>query len=846
MRTRIALLLLAACLLLPETATAKDDAAIELLREGTAKIVHTTARGSDRAALARIADGDAKSAAVVTATAEAPLEVVYTFAAGEVTLTSVTIELPPGVDAKAQAASVEILVSRVSAHAGYRSLRVCRLVGPKPNPSCRFVQTGATWVLLRVTPVPGAEKATIGEVRLRGHIGPPASQYAFKESPAKAFDVIAQLEKLGGGKITDVEKALFADAADGKLDDHTFGEAALIASGVTDAAARKAQLARLEAIEKSARAAVGDGGTAFERGERLLTHLHEGPMKKGYISKQTLLSTVLDDGTFNCVSSAVLYNVIGRRLGLDLRAIEVPTHAFSVLYDGTKHADVEVTTPQGFNPSRDPAAAKAFEAQTGFRYIPELHPEQRREIGPLGLIATIYYNRGVGHAEASEFDQALRCGFCALSLDREFGSAVKNTLASLANWGVHLSHNKRFADAVKVLEAALTLAPDDATLQHNRLAIWQSHIRHTIDAGNTDAALAVVQEAHKRVPDGGFDELAAWVFLKPAEAHMDAKRFAEGIATADSGLAKLEGAARVQLVRWQANAYLRWSNTHVRANEFTQAIAVLEQGLPKVEDRGPLEHNLAFSAQELMRAARDAGDATDAEAALEALMGRHPKSAAIASVARNHVLLLVQSLAQKGKHAEALAAIERKPQFVPEADDRARAYRTLYDDWAEQLRRRGDHRGAFALYGKALEHVPGDKHLTHNRSVVFQHWAVNLARKGQFADAHEVLAEGRKALGPDGIVKNTYQMVVDTEADALRKAGKWTEAVALYTKALEAYPKNSHLTQNAKFTWNGWAMVHLKAEEWAQAIEVLEKALKQFPGDRTFKNNLGYAKQRQG
>ena len=79
---------------------------------------------------------------------------------------------------------------------------------------------------------------------------------------------------------------------------------------------------------------------------------------------------LLDGKTFNCVSSAVIYNIIALRLGLDVRAIEVPDHAFSIVYDGTAHMDVETTTPLGFNPARD--QIEAFERMTGFRYIPQI------------------------------------------------------------------------------------------------------------------------------------------------------------------------------------------------------------------------------------------------------------------------------------------------------------------------------------------------------------------------------------------------------------------------------------------------------------------------------------------
>src|SRR5262249_55616311 len=150
--------------------------------------------------------------------------------------------------------------------------------------------------------------------------------------------------------LTDDERALFEDARDGKFEKHSFGEACLIASGVTDAAKRKEYLTKLEKIEAEARKAIESAKTPAEKGERPLKFLHTGPMKGGYQAKQTDLHTLLDTGKFNCVSSAVLYNVIGRKLGLDLVAVEVPEHVFSMLRDGDKKIDVETTNAKGFNP----------------------------------------------------------------------------------------------------------------------------------------------------------------------------------------------------------------------------------------------------------------------------------------------------------------------------------------------------------------------------------------------------------------------------------------------------------------------------------------------------------------
>src|SRR5262245_24745392 len=153
--------------------------------------------------------------------------------------------------------------------------------------------------------------------------------------------LLTRLEKIAGAKIQPIsaeELALFADARDGKLDDVSFAEAALLASGVTDAAKRRKYLERIDTLEVEARRATATVKTPSEKGQLLLKWMHGGPLKpKGYKILDSDLGTVLDRGTFNCLSSVVLYHVIGgRRLGLPLGAVENPGtrgHVWAVIHD---------------------------------------------------------------------------------------------------------------------------------------------------------------------------------------------------------------------------------------------------------------------------------------------------------------------------------------------------------------------------------------------------------------------------------------------------------------------------------------------------------------------------------
>ena len=336
-----------------------------LLQLPTAKI--TRSNSIDDANVERLRDGISGTIAHMEGS-DSPAEIVFSFDE-MVTANRFALTVPDG----ASSVRIELFSSTESPRAGFSLLRTEVLRGEKEAQSFKFPPTGSKWLMVRISPVEGANIA-VADFEVFGYEGPPVTKYAFKESPAKAFDVLARLRMSESlvASISEDETKLFADARDGRLDDWTFAEAALLVSGVIDVAERTRYLTQIDQLETAAREATAGAETPFKKGEQLLAWMHSdgGPFANGYVADQTDVSVLLDTSTYNCVSSAVLYNILGRRLGLDLRAIEVPDHAFSVLYDGTNHADVETTTSQGFNPARDRAAQKSLNVKPVFATSP--------------------------------------------------------------------------------------------------------------------------------------------------------------------------------------------------------------------------------------------------------------------------------------------------------------------------------------------------------------------------------------------------------------------------------------------------------------------------------------------
>jgi hypothetical protein len=149
-----------------------------------------------------------------------------------------------------------------------------------------------------------------------------------------AFTVLGQVatfEVTHGGEFTMTpdEISLFQDLRDGRGNQFSFAEAALITSGVHDAAQRQKYLAQIDEITAGCRDAIANRKTNRTRARAIMKYLLQGPMQGGYVHHQTLLSVLLDTGQFNCVSSATLFNVVCRRLKIEVGAVSQPGHVFS-------------------------------------------------------------------------------------------------------------------------------------------------------------------------------------------------------------------------------------------------------------------------------------------------------------------------------------------------------------------------------------------------------------------------------------------------------------------------------------------------------------------------------------
>jgi tetratricopeptide (TPR) repeat protein len=259
-------------------------------------------------------------------------------------------------------------------------------------------------------------------------------------------------------------------------------EAALELSGPPGAEREqaRAQLRRLQA-----EAAGLGGGSARETGEQLLELLHRRVFRR-YDERQTRLEELLASGRYNCVSSAVLYGLLARGLGLDFRAVQTADHAFIRLLDGGRGWDVETTNPYGFDPGSRKEFTDSFGRVTGYSYVPPGQYGLRREIGDKGLLSLILYNRNAELTAAGRYLEALQPALDAQALRQDAESRERLTLSCL-NTAAWYGQAGRFEEGVRFLaEAALLL--EDPRLRRVREDLLHNWAVSLIQAGRLEEA----------------------------------------------------------------------------------------------------------------------------------------------------------------------------------------------------------------------------------------------------------------------------------------------------------------------------------------------------------------------
>ncbi|MBA4016619.1 MAG: hypothetical protein C0483_05475 [Pirellula sp.] len=280
------------------------------------------------------------------------------------------------------------------------------------------------------------------------------------------------------------EDTLLLDAADGRLDQSPLLEAALIAGGVAEPRRLETYRGRFEQWIAELQVSGRVVGTEREKARAIHEYLHAHALVGGFRETSSTLDEAFEQGRFNCISSTILFRCLAERFGLTAYGVETPGHAYAIVQTPRERVVVQTTCRNWFAAAGDAEVERSLLRQTigaTAAATSESGPSPRR-LTDVGLLAVVYYNRGVDLLEAGRHDAAVAANQAALRLDAANGAARANLLAAVNNWSLELSRNGDFPQALRLLETGLQYAPDYGLFHENLVALHQQRLARAVSA----------------------------------------------------------------------------------------------------------------------------------------------------------------------------------------------------------------------------------------------------------------------------------------------------------------------------------------------------------------------------
>jgi tetratricopeptide (TPR) repeat protein len=267
----------------------------------------------------------------------------------------------------------------------------------------------------------------------------------------------------------------------------------------------------IAAPDPSAGASAVDAGTL---GEYILTFMHK-KFLKSYSLLQTRVDTLLLNGRYNCVSSAVLYLILAQAAGLETQGVMTRDHAFVAVKAKEEWIDVETTNPYGFDPGNRKDFHDQFGRITGFAYVPAKNYRDRTFISSLELVSLILSNRIAALEKAGRFAEAVPLAVNRYALlEGRTGAApaaelfedpYKYMMNRIFNYGASLINRGKEEEALRWAVYAGAKYPDGERWQEFIAAVINNRLVKFFRQGDTakgraflDANAALLNPANYR------------------------------------------------------------------------------------------------------------------------------------------------------------------------------------------------------------------------------------------------------------------------------------------------------------------------------------------------------------
>ena len=257
------------------------------------------------------------------------------------------------------------------------------------------------------------------------------------------------------------------------------------------------------------------------RAEFILDFLHKNILKT-YSLHQTRIDTVLTNGVYNCVSSAVLFTILCESAGIKTNGVITKEHAFVIVHINSQDFDVETTNRFGFDPGNKKEFHDSSGNITGFAYVPPQNYRDRQTINSIELISLILNNRIAEQERRNRFADAV-----PIAIDRAallFGNSLAVTseenskdviftdprndlLDRLINYGSTLLSANREENAIRWAEIASARYPAKENWQEYFFAAVNNRINRFAKDRNIAGAVNFLESNREYLSENKYAQL---------------------------------------------------------------------------------------------------------------------------------------------------------------------------------------------------------------------------------------------------------------------------------------------------------------------------------------------------
>jgi tetratricopeptide (TPR) repeat protein len=276
---------------------------------------------------------------------------------------------------------------------------------------------------------------------------------------------------------------------------------------------------KIKTIVTALSAAIDPAVSDKEKAEFILNYMHKNALKS-YSLNQTRLDTLLSNGRFNCVSSAVLYVILCKSAGINTSGVITKDHAFVMVHISGQDIDVETTNPYGFDPGNRKEFHDSSGKITGFAYVPPHNYRSRQTINQIELVSLILNNRAVDYERANNYAGSvpLAADRAALLLgdaltseistsDSLFIAPKKEFMDRLLNYGAFLLKSNKEEECVRWAVTASSMYPDINRWQVLFLAAVNNRISRFLKERKISDAYNFLENQKTHITEANYAQL---------------------------------------------------------------------------------------------------------------------------------------------------------------------------------------------------------------------------------------------------------------------------------------------------------------------------------------------------